>query len=185
MSNEFDYIKLAGKTNNTNYPEIKQRIVDEDMVDAMAFLFATSQDISVSMDQLKKLMFYGKDPKEVELASDEVMEIDEEKVLSRLDSPEMIDILHGVIGIYTEAGELIEALRDYVYKGKELDIVNLSEEIGDIFWYSALIAKHAGKSFEDIQVTNIRKLMQRFPNGFSNEDAKIRDLQVEREILEE
>jgi NTP pyrophosphatase (non-canonical NTP hydrolase) len=181
---EFDYIELAGKTNNTDYAEIKQRIVDEDIVDAMAFMLTTAQDVSESLDKLKKLIFYGKEPQETVMAGDEALEIDHETVLERLDSPQMIDILHGVLGMYTEAGELIEALRNHLFKGEELDLVNLSEEIGDSFWYGALIARNANKTFEQIQMTNIQKLMKRFPNGYSNEDAKFRDLKSEREILE-
>ena len=185
MMNEFDYIELAGKTNNTNYGEIKQRIVDEDIIDAMAFMLTTAQDVSESLDKLKKLIFYGKEPVETTMAQDEALEIDHDDILSKLDDPKIIDILHGVLGMYTEAGELIEAIRNHLFKGEELDLVNLSEEIGDCFWYSALIAKSTDKTFEQIQLTNIKKLMKRFPKGFTNEEAKTRDLESERMILEE
>lgn len=182
---EFNYMDLAGKTNNTNYAEIKQRIVDEDIIDAMAFMLTTAQDVSGSLDKLKKLIYYGKEPVESVMAQDEALEIKHDDVLSKLDDPKIIDILHGVLGMYTEAGELIEAIRNHLFKGEELDLVNLSEEVGDCFWYSALIAKNTNKTFEQIQMTNIKKLMKRFPNGFTNEEAKTRDLGSERTILEE
>jgi len=45
-------------------------------------------------------------------------------------------LLHGAIGICTEVGELLEAMNR-----KEVDAVNLAEEIGDILWYLAIFER--------------------------------------------
>lgn len=45
-----------------------------------------------------------------------------------------VDVLHAVIGIMTETNELEEAV-------KKNDVVNIKEEIGDIWWYAALIIR--------------------------------------------
>jgi hypothetical protein len=38
--------------------------------------------------------------------------------------------------------------------------------------------------FEEVLEKNIKKLSVRYPNGFNNQDALVRDLQAEREVLE-
>lgn len=58
-------------------------------------------------------------------------------------------ILHGIIGVVTELGEAIDALKKSLYYGKELDIVNLKEEIGDILWYLSILTDAL-----DIKISN-------------------------------
>jgi len=48
-----------------------------------------------------------------------------------------IDKLHALLGIQTEIGELLTAVKKEVGYGKELDRVNILEEEGD-FWYFCL-----------------------------------------------
>lgn len=48
------------------------------------------------------------------------------------------NLLHASCGIITESAELVDAIKRYVYYGKDLDIVNVGEEIGDIYWYLAI-----------------------------------------------
>lgn len=48
-------------------------------------------------------------------------------------------VLHGVIGICTEVGELQEGLGTQILQERKVNIVNLKEEIGDIFWYMAIL----------------------------------------------
>ena len=47
-------------------------------------------------------------------------------------------VAHALRGIVTEVGELVDAYKKHLYYGKELDVVNIKEEIGDCFWYIAL-----------------------------------------------
>ncbi len=50
-----------------------------------------------------------------------------------------VDIIrHAVIGMGTEAGELLDAYKKHFAYGLPLDITNVKEEIGDIFWYISL-----------------------------------------------
>ena len=46
--------------------------------------------------------------------------------------------LHSKMGIQTECGEAIDTLKRHIFYGKEIDYINLQEEIGDIMWYIAL-----------------------------------------------
>ncbi len=95
-----------------------------------------------------------------------------------------IRLLHGAMGMCTESAELLDALKKHIYYGKELDITNIFEEIGDELWYIALICNELGFKIEDIMETNIKKLAARYPEKFSEEKAINRNLDVERKILE-
>jgi len=92
-------------------------------------------------------------------------------------------LLHYALGIVTEAGELADALKKALIYGKPLDRVNLIEEIGDLQWYEARMLDHLGSSFSEARARNIAKLRKRYPDGFTEEDAIVRDLDAEREIL--
>ncbi len=94
-------------------------------------------------------------------------------------------LLHAGIGLATEAGEFLDALKKHVFYGKDLDTVNLSEEMGDIFWYCALIADELKIDFSQVMDTNIAKLKARYGDKFSEEKAENRDLKTERTILEQ
>lgn len=97
---------------------------------------------------------------------------------------ENIRLLHACIGLCTEAGEALDALKKHLYYGKELDKVNLKEEMGDLFWYMAIMADTLDIEFEEIMTKNINKLKARYGDKFSEDKAINRDLDTEREILE-
>lgn len=105
-------------------------------------------------------------------------------IASRLQSENTLRILHAVMGMVTEAGELMDAVKKHVIYGKPIDLVNLKEEVGDGFWYSALLARAAGFTFEEAMVKNIEKLVARYSKKFTEGAALNRNLDVERKILE-
>lgn len=72
-----------------------------------------------------------------------------------------VEILHGCIGIITEAGELADFLLAAIFGRDEIDIRNLREEMGDLEWYQARIAAFLGDDFEGWQAGNIAKLTER------------------------
>ena len=96
-----------------------------------------------------------------------------------------VELLHGAIGLSTESGEILDALKKHLYYGAELDIVNLKEELGDICWYMALMFRELDSSFEEVMAININKLKQRFPERFDEAQALNRDLAKERKVLED
>lgn len=110
--------------------------------------------------------------------------IDFEAIRSRM-TDKNLRLLHAALGLATEAGEILDALKKHMFYGKPLDEVNLKEELGDTSWYQAIAIDALGTSLEDIQRVNIDKLKARYPDGFDNEKAINRNLDTEREILEE
>ena len=89
------------------------------------------------------------------------------------------DLLHGAIGVATEAGELLDAVKKHLYYGRVLDIHNLHEEIGDVMWYLAVLAEWSGADLGELMEANIAKLRVRYPEKFS--DVVVRDTQRELE----
>ena len=101
-----------------------------------------------------------------------------------LDS-QQVDMLHGVIGLVTESGELLDQLKKHIYYGRPLDRVNMIEEIGDLEFYLSMLRQALHVSREEVLSTNMAKLMSRYPGGkFDAERAINRDLAKERQTLE-
>lgn len=109
---------------------------------------------------------------------------DFDKISNRLQDKSMIRLLHAGMGLATESAEFLDALKKAIYYGKELDKVNLAEEMGDILWYCATTLDELGVSFEEVMEKNIAKLEARYPEKFTEEKAENRDLKTERDILE-
>ena len=68
----------------------------------------------------------------------------------------------------------MDAVKKHVIYGKPLDEENLKEELGDIFWYSALTCAILGVEIEQIMQQNIEKLARRYPEGYSDYNAVLR-----------
>lgn len=104
---------------------------------------------------------------------------------TRLNDDGLKRLLHAGIGLSTESGEFLDALKKHIFYGKPLDRVNLKEEMGDLFWYLAIACDELGVDFEPLMETNIAKLKARYGEKFSEAAAEKRDLKAEREILEQ
>lgn len=170
MSN-FDYLAESALTASDSFhsDNVDPVVLDKVLTDCIQSLQA--------LDMLKKAFFYGKAyaiPARYENTEAEPLGVE---------YPDT-DVVHGIIGVATEAGELLEALYASLFDGKDLDIVNVYEEVGDAQWYEAMLLRKAGKTFDDVQRNNIAKLRKRFGEKFSEYDAKNRDLDAERAILE-
>lgn len=82
---------------------------------------------------------------------------------------EFKDLLHWVLGINGEAGEVAEKLkkiiRDKDSHISEEDRQELSKEVGDVLWYLAVFAHQLGVPLEDIGQANLDKLQSRKQRG--------------------
>jgi hypothetical protein len=114
---------------------------------------------------------------------------DKDAILDRLKEDGIIDMLHAAIGMSTEAAELLDALKKHIYYGKDLDMVNIDEELGDSNWYQSLMIhsmrmKKHNVTWEYLWEKNINKLKARYGDKFTSEAAIKRDLTIERKALE-
>lgn len=94
------------------------------------------------------------------------------------------DIMHMILGMLTELGELSDGYKKALAYGKPLDLVNIKEEIGDLMWYIANFCNIHDWDLGEILQTNIDKLSARYPKKFTEENALNRNLDKERKILE-
>lgn len=135
---------------------------------------------ALDLDTLKKKVFYGKGLVDAPFINTDV---EYEEIKPRLNA------YHAMIGIATESGEIVERLIHSIAIDNATGIAlpeltpehkaNLIEEMGDVFWYLALLADSIGISFEEIQKLNIDKLKARFPEKFTQEKAVNRNTKKE------
>lgn len=86
-------------------------------------------------------------------------------------STEEMDLLHAALGVSSDAGELVDAIKKHLIYGKELDKQNVVEEIGDVMWFCALCCRAIGEDLDYIAQMNIGKLMQRYPDKYTDQAA--------------
>lgn len=176
----FDYIEEAHVTASGSYhgDRVPLAYFRETIAEAVAALN--------KLDAIKKTLFYGRDMG-VPVPGENVGTLAKfpEWLSSNPESDaEAVNIIHAIIGKATEAGELLEALSSAA-EGSPFDNTNALEEVGDGFWYDALLLRAIGSNFGEAQRVNIAKLRHRFPQKFTEYDANNRDLFGERKILEE
>jgi NTP pyrophosphatase (non-canonical NTP hydrolase) len=118
-----------------------------------------------------------------------------QEVSVRLQDPLNVRLLHGILGMVTEAGELADQLKRVLFYGKPVDVINILEEVGDHDWYKNivvdvvfLLSRESGQTPEEIYAMirrkNIEKLLKRFPEKFDGFQAINRNTYEERMILE-
>jgi NTP pyrophosphatase (non-canonical NTP hydrolase) len=83
-------------------------------------------------------------------------------------------LLHVIVGLMDEVGELAGAIKKSEIYGQPTDLENVAEELGDILWRTAYAAHFYGMSLETIARLNIEKLAKRYPDGFSDYHAAAR-----------
>lgn len=90
-------------------------------------------------------------------------------LLASLD-PSKAHLIHMVMGICGEAGELLDAVKKHAVYNKPLDIANVVEELGDLEFYIEGLRQELGLGRSETLQANIDKLALRYP-GFQYTDA--------------
>jgi NTP pyrophosphatase (non-canonical NTP hydrolase) len=97
------------------------------------------------------------------------------------------ELLISACGLAGETGEVVELIKKYVGHGKTPSPTRISEELGDVLWYVADIASRYDLNLDGIATNNIRKLRERYPNGFNggqvDNSTEIRTSTVLRDLL--
>lgn len=75
----------------------------------------------------------------------------------------------GGMGLAGEAGEVCDLLKKTIFHGKDLDEKKLVKELGDVRWYMEYLMIATGITMEEVERENIKKLRERYPNGFTTE----------------
>lgn len=75
------------------------------------------------------------------------------------------------LGIAGEAGEVADLIKKVVFHNHVIDKQNVCKELGDVLWYLSQIATLAGLTLDKVAETNVKKLKERYPEGFSTEKS--------------
>ena len=89
-------------------------------------------------------------------------------------TPNKADLIHMVMGIVGEAGELLDAVKKHTIYNKPLDVENIIEELGDLDFYAEGMRQILDLRREDILAYNIKKLTKRYQDGYSDKAAQER-----------
>ncbi|AEV95128.1 nucleoside triphosphate pyrophosphohydrolase family protein [Pediococcus claussenii] len=67
------------------------------------------------------------------------------------------------LGLAGESGQVVNLVKNYTFRGSELDKDELTKEMGDVLWYLSQVAEWADIPFDDIARRNIQSLEKRYP----------------------
>ena len=81
-----------------------------------------------------------------------------------------VDAILAVMGISSEAGEILKDIQKGMFNNKSINRDHLIEEIGDLLWYTVLLMKTLDVTFEQVRRLNIDKLRKKYPKDFINID---------------
>lgn len=88
---------------------------------------------------------------------------------------EFKDLLHWVLGINGEAGEVAEKVKKIIRDKNGVitdeDKKELAKELGDVMWYIAVFAHDLGVPLDDIAKQNLAKLKSRKERGVLGGDG--------------
>ena len=94
-----------------------------------------------------------------------------QKLAMRTAKPECRTLSNVGLGLAGEAGEVADEIKKHLHHGHPLNKEKLVKELGDVCWYAALAATVLGVSLEDVMLMNIKKLKDRYPEGFDPEKS--------------
>ena len=148
------------------------------------------------LDQVKRSIYYGAkgayNPDKLNALTERLLQVEP----FEFTGPEMISnsgsreipnvntrVIHGIVGAITETAELADAALQYLNTGA-FDAVNLIEEIADVEWYTAVLQDELDFPLEGLYQFLIAKLAVRYGDKFSDEQAVLRDIGSERDVME-
>lgn len=89
-------------------------------------------------------------------------------------------ILNAIVGLVGEAAEIQDAYKKTVFQGHPFNEEDLKLELGDVFWYAALLCYGLDCSFEEIMEKNIQKLRKRYGDHFESSKSVNREEYLNR-----
>lgn len=83
------------------------------------------------------------------------------------------------MGLAGEAGEAVDLLKKHLFHGHDLDLSEAAKEIGDVLWYVTALCETLGLDLGTVMWRNVEKLRARYPEGFSKERSRHREIPSE------
>jgi NTP pyrophosphatase (non-canonical NTP hydrolase) len=79
--------------------------------------------------------------------------------------PEENAIAYLTLGLNGEAGEVAEKIKKHFRDGRPIDRAELIKELGDVLWYTAVLANQLHISLSLLAESNLNKLASRKARG--------------------
>ena len=80
-------------------------------------------------------------------------------------------LINASMGLCGESGEVVDLVKKHLFQGHDLDKEKIIKELGDVAWYLAESCVALDISLDEVLEKNIKKLKERFPNGFESEKS--------------
>lgn len=96
-----------------------------------------------------------------------------EEILQSL-SPLDCQLLHAVLGVCGETGELLDSVKKAIIYRQPIDLINVREELGDIEFYLEALRQCLNIDRDETIEHNIIKLQTRYGNSYSDTAAQQR-----------
>ena len=80
---------------------------------------------------------------------------------------DQMGLILGALGMGGEAGEFIDLIKKHIFHKHPLDKDRCLKELGDVVWYVSFAAEKLGFKMSEVLEVNRKKLIARYPNGFT------------------
>lgn len=172
-----EYVRCALRT-ESGVEAVAGRAQDPALLAALNTAIGQFTEAGDTLDKVKRQLYYGK-PQAFPDYEGHPMQ----GAPGRLSDAKTARLFHAILGICTEAAELLSALDAHLTEGGEVDELNVFEELGDLSWYWGLGTDAMSFDPGSVLEKNIAKLRARYPDKFNEADALTRDLDAERRAL--
>lgn len=195
MSNIYDerpigdiYVEWANTLDSVGQNSLpaRSRLCTPDVLARVYMMMEAVKSAGMLADHVKKYVFYDK-----EGVIDQVPDtmpvpfVKLRHAKESFDDHDTIRIFHGILGLVTEAAEMMEMLQAHIFEFAALDMQNLLEECGDQTWYLALLAKSLDlATFNEFFATNKAKLTLRYGDKWNQDGALNRDTAAEMQAID-
>jgi NTP pyrophosphatase (non-canonical NTP hydrolase) len=85
-------------------------------------------------------------------------------------------LIIAALGLTGEAGEFANLVKKHTAHGHDIPPEIFADELGDVLWYLAEAATACGLSLGALAQQNVEKLRRRYPEGFSEERSRNREV---------
>ena len=122
-------------------------------------------------NEYQKMAMRTNDGKDSERLQSFLIKVDTVNRLAKLEGKstrvQSEELICGAMGLNGEAGEVVDLLKKCIFHGHKFVKEDLVKELGDVLWYVALICDSLGIPMEEVMEKNIKKLKERYPEGFT------------------
>jgi NTP pyrophosphatase (non-canonical NTP hydrolase) len=81
-------------------------------------------------------------------------------------------LIDAAAGLAEEAGEALGLVRKRLFQERDAGRERFVEELGDVLWCLAVTCDALGVSLDDVAQSNVRKLLERYPNGYRARETR-------------